>query len=158
MGCRTVTDLFTPDSPDELEYAANLARQVQLDLETVMAQGRIPAHIELDSILQKDELRLLDLIETRGGYVMGTDVTVQYGCDSSGLFAVPVTRRVDSLTVDCGFISPGNCKATVNRCIAEGWIVEGVDVSGRVRYDLTRMGRWAKDLAETDLYWEEMED
>ena len=154
----TPQDLFTPDNPDELQYAVNLAKQVQLDLETVMAQGRIPAHIELDSILQKDELRLLDLIETHGGYVMGPDQTVQYGCDASGLFSVPVTRRVDCLTVDCGFISQGNCQATVNRCIAQGWIAKGVDVSGAVRYDLTRLGRWAKDLAETDLYWEEMED
>lgn len=153
-----MTDLFETVNIHELEYAASLKQQAALDLSTIMEQGRIPPWVELDSILQKDELRLLDLIETHGGYVMGPDQAVQYGCDASGLFAVTVTRRVDSLTVDCGFISQGNCQATVNRCIAQGWIAKGVDVSGAVRYDLTRLGRWAKDLAETDLYWEEMED
>lgn len=153
-----MTDLFTQDNPDELTYAANLAEQARNDLITIMEQGRVPTWVELDSILQKDEYRLLDLIEEHGGYVMGGDVTVTYGETDLGLFSAETGRVVDSLTHDCGFLSPGNCQATVNRCKSEGWITEGVDVSGHVRYDLTRLGRYAKELFETDLYWEEMED
>lgn len=153
-----MTDLFTTENPDELTYAANLAEQARNDLLTIMEQGRVPTWVELDSILQKDEYRLLDLIEERGGYVMGDDVQVEGATSDLGLFTATAMRKVDSLTHDCGFLSPGNCQATVNRCKAEGWITEGVDVSGRVRYDLTRLGRFAKELYETDLYWEEMED
>ena len=151
-------DMFIQDNPAERQYAESLKRQVRVDLETIMEQGRIPCWIELDSILQKDELRLLDLIETRGGYVMGEDCVVGYGMYEAGLTATSVDRRVDSLTVDCGFISQGNCQATVNRCIAQGWIAMGVDVSGAVRYDLTRLGRFAKDLCEHDIWFDEMED
>lgn len=153
-----MTDLFITDNPDELAYAAALAAQYKADQIQIMEQGRIPAHIELDSILQKDEFRLLDLIEEHGGYVMGDDVQVEGATSDLGLFTATAMRKVDSLTADCGFLSPGNCQATVNKCKAEGWITEGVDVSQRVRYDLTRLGRYAKELYETDLYWEEMED
>lgn len=152
-------DLLTTPDPHELEYAANLANQSRIDLQTIMQQGRVPPWIELDSVLQRDEYRLLDLIETRSGYVMGEPVTVQYGVDASGLIPVNVTRRVDSLTRDCGFDSPSNCKATVNRCVANGWIEWGVcEITGRERLDLTRMGRWTKDLCETDMYWSEMDE
>lgn len=152
-------DLLTTPNPNELEYADNLANQAQADLQTIMQQGRVPPWIELDSVLQRDEYRLLDLIETRSGYVMGEPVTVQYGVDSSGLIPVNVTRRVDSLTRDCGFDSPSNCKATVNRCVANGWIEWGVcEITGRERLDLTRMGRFVKDLAEHDAWFDMMED
>lgn len=152
-----MTDLFDTTNPDELTYAANLAARYKADQIQIMEQGRIPAHIELDSILQKDEYRLLDLIEEHGGYVMGDDVTVTYGEADLGLFTAPTARVVDSLTADCGFLSPGNCQATVNRCKEREWITEVVDVSGRVRYDLTRLGRYAKNLFEYEMSWEEDE-
>lgn len=152
-----MTDLFDSTSPNELTYAANLAEQARNDLLTIMEQGRVPTWVELDSILQKDEFRLLDLIEEHGGYVMGDDVTVTYGETDLGLFSAETGRVVDSLTHDCGFLSPGNCQATVNRCKSEGWITEGVDVSGSVRYDLTRLGRFAKNLFEYEMSWEEDE-
>lgn len=151
----TQQDLLTPDAPNETQYAALFKAQVIKDHEDIMQAGRIPAHIELDSILQKDEYRLLDLIETHGGYVMQADRTVQYGSDDTGLLSVPITRRVDSLTADAGFISPGNARATVNRCMDQGWITESVDVSGALRYDMTRMGRWAKDICEHDAWFDE---
>lgn len=153
-----MTDLFHDTDPQEETYAAALQSQWEQDRLTIMEQGRVPTWVELDSILQKDEFRLLDLIEEHGGYVMGDDVTVTYGETDLGLFSAVTARVVDSLTHDCGFLSPGNCQATVNRCKSEGWITEGVDISGRVRYDLTRLGRYAKELCETDMYWEEMED
>ena len=152
-----MTDLFHDPNPAEEAYAAALAHQAKVDRETIMAQGRVPAHIELDSILQKDEFRLLDLIEEHGGYVMGDDRLVSGASSNLGLFRANAMRKVDSLTADCGFLSPGNCQATVNRCKAEGWITEGIDVSGRVRYDLTRMGRYAKSLYEYEMSWEEDE-
>lgn len=152
-----MTDLFHDTDPQEEAYAAAMAHQAKADRETIMAQGRVPAHIELDSILQKDEYRLLDLIEEHGGYVMGDDRLVPGASSNLGLFRANAMRKVDSLTADCGFLSPGNCQATVNRCKAEGWITEGIDVSGRVRYDLTRMGRYAKSLYEYEMSWEEDE-
>lgn len=153
-----MTDLFHDTDPQEETYAAALRNQWEQDRLAIMEQCRVPTWVELDSILQKDEYRLLDLIEEHGGYVMGDDVTVEGATSDLGLFTATAMRKVDSLTHDCGFLSPGNCQATVNRCKSEGWITEGVDVSGRVRYDLTRLGRFAKELYETDLYWEEMED
>ena len=154
-----MTDLFTADNPSETEYAASLAAQVKADLETIMSQGRIPPWLELDNILQRDEYRLLDLIEERGGYVYGDHVTVEYGKDVTGLIPVSVTRRVDSLTHDAGFTSPSNCKATVNKCVEAGWIEPcNCGVTGRERFDLTRMGRFVKDLSEFDGWFDEGED
>lgn len=154
-----MSNLFESDNPSETEYASNLAAQVKADLTTIMAQGRIPPWLELDNILQRDEYRLLDLIEERGGYVYGDHVTVEYGKDASGLIPVSVTRRVDSLTHDAGFTSPSNCKATVNKCVDAGWIEHGTcGVTGRERLDLTRMGRFVKDLSEHDSWFDEMED
>ena len=127
----------------------------QSDLDTIMRDGRIPNWIELDALLQQDESRLLNLIEETSGYVMGDPVTVNYGANSDGLMPVDIVRHVDSLTFDAGFDSPGNCKATVNRCIANGWIVRGVDkVTGNTRYDLTSRGRWVMDLTENDDWFE----
>lgn len=152
-------DLFTTDNPDELSYASNLQAQWDADQETIMRQGRIPAHLELDSVLQKDEYRLLDLIETNAGYTMRDPVTVHYGKDASGLIPVEIIRHVDSLTHDAGFDSPGNMRACLNRCLGEGWIARVTDaINGRERYVLTERGRYAKDLCETDMYWAEMED
>lgn len=154
-----MSGLFETDNPDELTYAANLAAQAKADLTTIMAQGRIPPWLELDNILQRDEYRLLDLIEERGGYVYCDHVTVEYGKDASGLIPVSVTRRVDSLTHDAGFTSPSNCKATVNKCVEAGWIERGAcAITGNERLDLTRMGRFVKDLSEFDSWFDEMED
>ena len=131
----------------------------QSDLDTIMRDGRIPNWIELDALLQQDESRLLNLIEESAGYVMGDPVTVNYGANSEGLLPVDIVRHVDSLTFDAGFESPGNCKATVNRCIANGWIERGVDkVTGNTRYDLTSRGRWVMDLTENDEWFGESED
>ena len=127
----------------------------QSDLDTIMRDGRIPNWIELDALLQQDESRLLNLIDETSGYVMGDPVTVNYGANSDGLLPVDIVRHVDSLTFDAGFDSPGNCKATVNRCLINGWIERGVDrVTGNTRYDLTSRGRWVMDLTENDEWFE----
>lgn len=127
----------------------------QSDLDTIMRDGRIPNWIELDALLQQDESRLLNLIEENSGYVMGDPVTVNYGANSDGLLPVDIVRHVDSLTFDAGFDSPGNCKATVNRCLINGWIARSVDkVTGNTRYDLTDRGRWCKDLVDNDSWFE----
>lgn len=152
-------DLFTTPDPEELAYAALLAESVKQDQLTIMSQGRIPPWLELDSILQKDEYRLLDLIEEHGGYLERGEVTREYGTDHSGLFPVAVIRNVDQLTDDAGFVAAGNALAVVNRCLANGWIVRSYDQLEKCsRLDLTQMGRWCKDLCETDMYWDEMED
>ena len=154
----TGQDQTTAYLDDQAELGARMVTDWQRDLDTIMRSGRIPNWLELDCLLQRDERRLMELIEDRAGYVMGDPVTVAYGQQLGGLFPVDVVRHVDSLTYDAGFDSPGNCKATVNRCVANGWIVMGQDVvSGRVRYDLTERGRWAMDLVAHDA-WFEMED
>lgn len=152
-------DLFHDPDPAQEAYAAALQAQWQADLSTIMEQGRIPTWVELDSVLQKDEYRLLDLIEEHGGYLERGEVTREYGTDNTGLFPVPVIRHVDQLTDDAGFVAAGNALAVVNRCLANGWIERSYDQVERCsRLDLTRMGRWAKDLCETDMYWENMTD
>lgn len=155
----TQADLFHPPDPAQEAYAAALTQQCQADLSTIMEQGRIPPWIELDSILQKDEYRLMDLIEEHGGYLERGDVTRTYGTDTSGLFPVATVRHVDKLTDDAGFMAAGNALAVVNRCLANGWIVRSYDALEKCsRLDLTQMGRWCKDLCETDMYWEAMTD
>lgn len=155
----TQADLFHPPDPDQEAYAAALQQQWQDDLSTIMSQGRIPPWIELDSILQKDEYRLLDLIEEHGGYLERGEVTREYGTDHSGLFPVAVIRHVDQLTDDAGFVAAGNALAVVNRCLANGWIERSYDQVERCsRLDLTQLGRWCKNLCEHDAWFDEMED
>lgn len=155
----TQSDLFHPPDPAQEAYALSLQQQWQADLSTIMEQGRIPVWVELDSILQKDEYRLMDLIEIHGGYLERGEVTRTYGTDTSGLFPVATVRHVDKLTDDAGFIASGNALAVVNRCLANGWITRDYDTVERCsRLNLTRMGRWAKDLCETDMYWENLAD
>lgn len=155
----TQADLFTTPDPAQETYAAALQAQWQADLSTIMEQGRIPTWVELDSILQKDEYRLLDLIEEHGGYLERGEVTRTYGTDTSGLFPVATVRHVDKLTDDAGFIASGNALAVVNRCIANGWITRDYDPVERCsRLNLTRMGRWVKNLCEHDAWFDEMED
>ena len=155
-----MTDLLTTSTPwqsyldDQYTLGQDMQAAWQSDLDTLARNGRVPNWIELETLLQQDEYRLLNLIEERAGYVMGAPVTIAYGTDSDGLMPVDIVRHVDSLTFDAGFDSPGNCKATVNRCMANGWIVRGVDVTGNTRYDLTERGRWVVDLVENDEWFE----
>lgn len=155
-------DLLTPLATDwdryqdtQSELGKLMRATYQDDLDRIVSSGRIPNWIELETYVQQDDRRLLDLIDATAGYVMGDPVTVTYGDNVTGLLSVPVVRHVDSLTHDAGFDSPGNCKATINRCMAAGWIVKGVDISGAIRYDLTERGRWCLDLVENDAWFNE---
>lgn len=154
----TQADLFTPTpTPNhESKLAESLAQSAHDDLITIARQGRIAPYIELEQWIAKDDLRFLRLIEEHSGYVVpDTMHTVEYGSDRTGLLAVPVTRRVDHLTYVLGFNSPGNCAACINRSLERGWVIESIcQLTGRVRYDLGELGRYALDLKERDEWFE----
>lgn len=155
----TQADLFTTPDPAQEAYAAALQQQWQADLDHLAAQGRIPNWIEIGEALQKDERRLLSLIADHCGYLERGTTTTTHGIDTSGLFPIEAVRHVDQLTVDAGFVAPGNTLAVVNKVIDNGWCIrvwDGVEKCNRL--NLTERGRWMLDMAERDDSWLEMEE
>ena len=154
------TDLFHPPDPDQEAYAAALQAQWDADLDHLAAQGRIPNWLEIGEALQKDERRVLELIEENFGWIERESVRKEEITDDSGLFPVVEVRtmRDPVITSLTGFQSHGNAKAVINRLLHNGWIERSVDqTTGLNRLDITRRGRWMMDLAERD-EWFEMEE
>lgn len=150
-----MTDLFQANNPDTL--GQRMSQQWASDLLTIAQDGRVAPWIELDQLITKDEIAFMRLIENEAGYtVPTTQHLVDYGTDDSGLMPVSVTRRVDHLTYTLGFVSPGNCQAMINRCIAKGYVLRGeCAITGRVRYELGEIGRYMMDLKAREDWFEE---
>lgn len=152
------TDLFTPDpDPAQEAYAAALQAQYQQDLDHLAEHGVIPPWLEICEALQKDERRVLELIEENFGWIERESVRKEESTDDSGLFPVTEVHTVRDpvITSLTGFQSHGNAKAVVNRLLHNGWIERSIDqTTGLNRLDITRRGRWVMDLAERDDYFE----
>lgn len=146
-------DLFDQDpEPDEQDrYRDMLQASLDESLAIIRARGEIPPWVESDTLLNKDELRVLKLIDESGqGYLEGEQVVVDYGVDAMGM---PITRLVSRLTRDAGFNAEANGTAVVNGCIAKGYI-ERVYEGSKSRLMLLDEGRWRLDVIEADEYWE----
>lgn len=150
-----MTDLFT--TQPESTLSNRMSQQWTNDLLSIARDGRVAPWIELDQLVTKDELNFMRLIEDQAGYtVPPTQHLVDYGTDSSGLLPVSVTRRVDHLTYTLGFVSPGNCQAMINRCVLKGYVLRGeCAITGRVRYELSEIGRYMMDLKAREDWFEE---
>lgn len=153
-------DLFSTPYDIEQEQLGKAMHQAWMDdLDLLMRSGRVPPWIEMDTVLQKDEMRMLQLVEDNCGYLEKGEVSKSYGVDASGLIPVDIVRRVDQLTDDAGFTAQGNALAVVNRCIAEGWLERNWSAPDNCnRLDLTEKGRWYMDMVEYDKFWEDMVD
>ena len=156
----TQSDLFHPPDPAQESYALSLQQQWQADLDYLAEHGVIPPWLEIGEALQKDERRVLELIEENFGWVERESVRKEESTDDSGLFPVTEVHTVRDpvITSLTGFQSHGNAKAVVNRLVHNGWIERSIDqTTGLNRLDITRRGRWMMDIAERD-EWFEMEE
>lgn len=155
----TQPDLFAPDpDPAQEVYALSLQQQWQADLDTLAEQGRIPNWLEIGDALQKDERRVLELIEENFGWIERENQVTHEHHDTSGLFPVveTITEIEPVITSMAGFISHGNAKAVINRLLQYGWVSRSVDQeTGLNRLDITRRGRWIMDMAERDEWFSE---
>ena len=147
-------DLFDPDpQPDERDAYRNLLLdQWTKDLQIIRDRGEIPPWVEADTILQRDELRLLKLVADSQGYIETGKVIVHY--PSPGPF--PRARMVDRLTHDAGFEADVNLAACLNRCIAADYLRRVKDpLTGLSKLVMGEEGRWRLDVVEADEYWME---
>lgn len=160
-----MTDLFTtpPIGYTRAEWDAYLDAQEQLGLDmaaswdagldTLAEAGRIPNWMEIAEVLQRDELRLLRLIEDNFGYVERFDIVTRPADDD--LFGCGIHVEVPRITADSGFIAHANANATINRCLNNRWITRTVDeATGLDRLDLTKRGRWMLDIYERDEWFD----
>ena len=149
----TQADLFTPDSPDEIQYAEALAKLVREEEEWRIENGIIAPWIEADFLLAKDERRLLELVDQHAGYLIHDDdwhVTA-YGDDGA--------RRVSGFTVAMGMLAEANSKAVLNAAIDRGLVTLTRDNAAcGNRIDMTKLGRYYLDLCQHDAAWDDMED
>ena len=147
-------DIFDPDPrPDEQDsYRNMLLDQWHQDLQLIRDRGEIPPWVEADTILQRDELRLLKLVADCQGFVETGKVIVHY--QSPGPF--PRARMVDRLTHDAGFEADVNLAACLNRCIAADYLRRVKDpLTGLSKLVMGEEGRWRLDVVEADEYWME---
>lgn len=154
-------DLFQASPPPEWSaYLAaqealgqHMAESWQAGLDTLAEAGRIPNWMEIAEVLQRDELRLLRLIEDNFGYVERFDVVTKPA--EGDLFGGVVQVEVPRITADSGFIAHANANATINRCLNNRWITRTVDeATGLNRLDLTKRGRWMLDIYERDEWFD----
>lgn len=127
-----MTDLFnpTPDNPQELAYRAQLTQQWNADLSTLANQGRTPAWIESDNLLDKDEAAILiHIADNQGAYWLGSDMRA----------------LADAL----GFVTVANIKASVGK-VLDRKLVDVTLVDGRGRLNLTHYGSFVLDMFEMD--------
>lgn len=147
-------DLFDQDpNPDEQDaYREALLSQWKEDLRIIRDRGEIPPWVEADTILQRDELRLLKLVADSQGYVETGKVVVNYPSDD--LF--PRARMVDRITHDAGFEADVNLTACLNRCLAADYLRRVKDpLTGLSKLVMGEEGRWRLDVVEADEYWME---
>ena len=143
--------LFDPDPhPDAQDAYRELLQQSWDDSIRIITQrGEVPPWCEADHLLDRDELRIMRLIDESGGYEEGEKVTVEY--DDGRV------RRVSRLTNDAGFNAEVNCLAVVNRLLDNKYIsrrIEGI----RSTLLMEENGRWRLDAIEADDYWENADD
>lgn len=149
----TQADLFTPDSPDEIQYSEALAALVNQEEEYRIENGIVPPWVEADFLLAKDERRLLELVDDHAGYLILDDDwhVMAYGSDGA--------RRVSGFTLAMGMRADANSKAVLNAAIRRELVTATRDgLSGGVRLDMTRRGRYFLDLCQHDAAWDDMED
>lgn len=147
-------ELFDPDPHEDEQdaYRESLLRQWKEDLRIIRERGEIPPWVEADTILQRDELRLLKLVADSQGYVETGKVIVHYPSDD----VFPRARMVDRLTHDAGFESDVNLTACLNRCLAADYLRRVKDpLTGLSKLVMGEEGRWRLDVVEADEYWTE---
>lgn len=136
-------DLFyEPDMQDVLRDL--MQKSWDEGIQMFKDRGEIPPWVEADTLLQEDEIRLLQAIGD--GYDEGDKVTVRY--DDGRV------RHVSKITRDAGFNAEVNAVAVINRCMKLGYI-ERIVCGVQSTLFPTEEGLWRLDAVMADRYWEE---
>lgn len=142
-------DLFIDPSPHEDAYAEALRAHVESVDRSFIERGIIPPWIDAETVLSKDEHRLLKLIDDSAGYRMydGDMVTVPY----EGYGA----RQVPKVVVDMGMNATANLNAVINKCLERGLVVSTWENDLRAtRLDMTARGRYYLEVKEQDAWYD----
>lgn len=140
----------------ELYLSQALANAARNELATCMREQRLLPWLEIDELVSKDEVRLFEMIENAGGYVLPNGNQTQ-----SNLFGdAPKLERISQDLADkLGFLSTANLRAMLNRVVDKGWIVQSeCRLTGGLRYDISEAGRYFYDAWLRERYFDEMED
>lgn len=140
----------------ETYLATALAQSARNELATCMREQRLLPWLEIDEVVSKDEVRLFEMIENAGGYVLPNGNQTQ-----ASLFGdAPKLERISQdLADELGFLSTANLRAMLNRVVDKGWIVQSeCRLTGALRYDISEAGRYFYDAWLRERYFDEMED
>lgn len=155
-----MTDLFNPQ-PDYEDTYRQLHEQDWANTQRILRdRSEFGPWVECDSLLNKDQERLLRLVESSFGYLMTDETVVDRGTTEAGMLGTqPLQRQVSQLTVDSGFLAEVNMQFTLNTCLAHGWLEMVWNAQhGCKQLKLTHEGRWVLDCVDADRYWDEMDD
>lgn len=131
-----MTDLFSPQSPHEDAYAHNLLTQWRSDQLVLADRGITPPWHHRESVLDRDEFKILTLIADTGG-------NVYYGGGKDRA----------ALAVKLGFLSTGNLEAAVKKC-TDRQLVRMVTTGSRIRVCMTDYGRDMLEQSEEEDGWD----
>ena len=153
----TQADLFTPDSPDEIQYAESMAALVKAEQEYFIENGIIPNYVEADFLLSRDERRLLELVDQSAGYVIRHNdmVANPYAApDPDSLFPdMQPERLVSRYTCDMQMLAEANSKAVLNAAIERGLVTVTQDGADK-RIDMAKLGRYYLEMVSDNEWWE----
>lgn len=151
-----MTNQDTYSTHPETHLATALANAARNELATCMREQRLLPWLEIDELVSKDEVRLFNLIEDSGGYVLPKGNHLQ-----SSLFGdAPKLERISQDLADhLGFLSTSNLRAMLNRVVDKGWVTQSeCRLTGGLRFDMTQAGRYYYDCWLRERYFDEMED
>ena len=151
-----MTSQDTYSTHPEPYLAQALAQAARNELATCMREQRLLPWLEIDELVSKDEVRLFEMIENAGGYVLPDGNHTQ-----ASLFGdAPKLERISQdLADELGFLSTANLRAMLNRVADKGWIAQSeCRLTGKLRYDITEAGRYFYECWLRERYFEEMED
>lgn len=131
-----MTDLFSQPAPHEDAYGHNLLTQVRSDLLVLAERGITPPWHHRESVLDRDEYKILTLIADTGG-------NVYYGGGKDRA----------ALAVKLGFLSTGNLEAAVKKTTERG-LVRMVTAGDRIRMSMTELGRYMLEQSEDEDGWD----
>lgn len=108
--------------PTETQCSALLLAQWHADLAVIRQRGEIPPWINHDLTLDADEARLLTIIRDAWGFRTGAAIRP----DLFGDCVLSDASDVSDLTQAMGFLSDGNTRASLDKCLTKGYVTRSV--------------------------------
>lgn len=144
----TVHNIYGPTSrPTETQCYLMLKAQWEADLATIKAQDRIQPWRNDDPTLDADEARLLSIIRDAWGFRTGAAIKPDLFRD----YVLSDDSDVSDLTAAMSFLSDGNTRATLDKCLTKGYVTRSVcPIEHRELLQMTCDGRDALDDWEED--------